>query len=114
MLRKHIQIVHEIAAKPQCEQCDHELTDRGALRRHMLAQHKSFRPCRNYFSQEGNCKFNEICHFSHTQAAADMQRCYKYGLELASVSMLMEHRKKEFCGSLAEVYTSTSETLFLR
>jgi len=26
----------------------------------------------------------------------------------------MEHRKKEFCGSLAETFTSESDTLYLR
>merc|ERR1712105_388689 len=92
-LRKHKTVAHKIAVKFQCDQCNQELSDNGALRRHMLAQHNSFRPCRNYFSQEGVCKFSDTCHFSHTQVTLNTHRCYKCGLELGSVSTLMEHRK---------------------
>ena len=80
------------ATQPQCDQCGQILTDMATLRKHVLQTHKSFRPCRNYVAQGSQCKYREACHFSHVAVAQNMQRCYKCGVEVLSVTSLMEHR----------------------
>ena len=70
----------------------------------MLRDHKSFRPCRNFFAQEGGCRYGEACHFSHKEVGANMQRCYKCGVEVDNVILLMKHRKEihnEMCKDAA-------------
>ena len=83
-----------------CDQCNANLSDKNTLRKHILQSHKSFWPCRNYFAPESQCRYEKLCHFSHVAVAEGRQRCYKCGIEVISVTLLMEHRKtqhKEKC-----------------
>ena len=97
-LKMHLGMKHQ-AMHFKCDQCNVILSEAKELRKHVMQNHKSFRPCRN-ITQGALCKFGEQCHFSHVAVALNMQRCYKYGLEVNTVSILMQHRKlihKEIC-----------------
>ena len=98
-LNKHMETAHQGQIAYTCDQCMNDFGDKLELRKHILSAHKSFKPCRNYFT-DGGCPFREACHFSHTKVRPNMQRCYKCGNELENVNTLMQHRKdihKEVC-----------------
>jgi len=110
-LRKHMLAAHRKEAPEasgtcdKCDQCGIKMRDKTDLRKHMLSTHRNFRPCRNFFANEGTCKFKESCHFSHKEVPAAKQRCYKCGDDMENVSELMSHRKQvhnEMCRDAAK------------
>ena len=99
-LNIHLETKHNEHMIFPCDHCGEKFGDKAKLRKHILDVHKSYRPCRNFISAEGSCRYGDTCFFSHKQVTANFHRCYKCGIEVDSVSILMEHRKsthKEMC-----------------
>ena len=77
-LKRHKITAHEERVRIKCDRCKKDFTEKNDLRKHIITAHKNFKPCRN-FAAEGNCRWNELCHFSHQPVKENMQRCYKCG-----------------------------------
>lgn len=98
-LSKHIESKHSAYLTSKCDHCNETFGDKAQLRKHILVGHKSHRPCQN-FGTDGEYRYGDLCYFSHTPVPPNLHRCYKCGIEVPSVSILMDHRKsrhKDLC-----------------
>ena len=91
-LNGHMMNAHSPQAKIKCDRCGQEFAEKNEVRKHIITNHKNFKPCRNYIT-EGNCRWSESCHFSHTPVKENIHRCYKCGEEVENINILMKHRK---------------------
>ena len=94
-LEIHVRITH-IERSKHCSVCGVFFEEVSELRKHAFREHKSFRPCKNFFEAESlGCQFGNNCHYSHVKVTFGMQRCFKCGNEFVSLKDLMVHRKME-------------------
>ena len=78
----------------KCDSCDKIFSENSAFRKHILNNHKNYKPRKNFFNDPDGCKFEQGCHFSHVPVPADKHRCYRCGSEFDSIATLMNHRKR--------------------
>ena len=82
------------------KRCGKDFTTSQEVRKHILAEHRSHRPCSKFFSPIPSCRYGNKCHYSHTKAAEGKLVCYKCGAEENNIDELMAHRKnahRQFC-----------------
>merc|ERR1712237_153040 len=77
----------------RCDNCKRNFPSSPLVRKHILAEHKSYKPCTKFFAPESNCKYGDKCHFSHTEVAEGKLRCYTCGTEASGIDEIMSHRK---------------------
>ena len=93
ILQTHMKNAHSPGPSHECEFCKKIFSSSKELRTHILNNHKNYKPCKNFFEQNGVCRYDKSCHFSHVKVPDNKQRCYRCGFEFDAVGDLMKHRK---------------------
>ena len=78
--------------KNTCNNCNIKCNSKTELRTHIVNNHKSHKPCRNYAT--GSCEHaDEACKFKHTILQKGQYICYKCGIIFKTQTDLMIHIK---------------------
>ena len=109
-LKKHLNLTHHKSHKITpttedkltCKLCTTTASNETNLKEHMIAMHKSYKPCRNL----PNCQFGNDCIFNHNEISKDMFLCYECGNESTTLRDLMFHRKNKHTVSNCLKYLS--------
>ena len=71
-----------------CRNCDEICGNKEELNYHIIENHKSYKPCRNFATN--NCEYKE-CRFNHVVLKQGEQVCYKCNDKFTRKSMLPNH-----------------------
>ena len=75
-----------------CRKCQQILNSNNELNRHIINEHRSYKPCRNFATN--SCEYEE-CRFNHDILTQGQSICYKCGDKFAKKSVLLNHLKND-------------------
>ena len=86
----HIQVLRN-----RCNKCKENFMEKHELRKHISAEHPTFKPCRNYKgpSDENSCSFGSKCDYNHIVVEEGTHICWECGQLFTRRGELMSHRK---------------------
>ena len=73
-----------------CRNCQNTFNNNNDLNKHILTEHPSYKPCRNFATN--SCEYQE-CRFYHTILKKGECICYKCGDRFSKKSLLLNHLK---------------------
>ena len=78
-----------------CRKCGKLCKELNDLKKHLISEHKTYRPCKNFSSNpsEDKCSWKEKCGYSHTVLEPGTCRCWDCGKIFNNKNELMIHRK---------------------
>ena len=77
-----------------CKKCNVTFKSNDDLKKHNIDSHKSYKPCRNYATN--NCQYEDECDFNHTTLQGDEQICYRCGKKFNKKHLLLTHIKNVY------------------
>ena len=94
------QVTHVPEQNPQsnliCRKCKNKFNDLDTLKKHLVADHKTYRPCKKFSSNpsENKCTWNNKCGYSHEVLEPGTWLCWDCGKTFQIKNGLMIHRKQ--------------------
>jgi hypothetical protein len=88
-LIEHLETKHE---KHICNTCNIACTSKHALNKHIIENHKSHKPCRDYATN--SCDYeSQQCRYRHIRLKENEHICYTCGVKTKALKDLMTHIK---------------------
>ena len=90
---EHFSLVHENMGSRthECRSCESTFSNKTELDSHIIDQHKSYKPCKNFATNA--CEYDR-CRFEHIILKEKERICYKCGERTPSQTLLIKHMKE--------------------
>ena len=88
-LEKHMTLKHNNNPENSCKFCNEKFSAKSILKRHIVENHFSYKPCNKFASQ--NCDFDFECRFNHVTLESGQVICFKCGQLFNDKTLMIKH-----------------------